>query len=123
MMVRDWIWIILMVVLLVLAGSIAQAHKVCREDRPDLCQEYDRVCCDEKDCAPLPEEQVELTREGYRVTIEGMKPILIPYGEHLWSTDGRYHICVFQPGPTGVPSPFIRRRDGKPCFYAPPPGT
>lgn len=90
---------------------------------------YDAACCNEQDCAPLPIEAVEETAAGYRVRAGG-KVWDFVYGEHQWSTDARFHICVYDPatGPGGRGEPSqvfvpILPENRKPCFYAPPPGV
>jgi len=100
---------------LCVAYSAAMAHESCNPDN-GLCQKYDSVCCNEKDCRPLKSDQVEQTATGYRVTVDG-KTWDFRYGHHQHSTDARFHICIYGEGRA------VLQFNGRPCFYAPPPGA
>jgi len=80
---------------------------------------YDPVCCSERDCAPIPYEAVEITDEGYLVTLHAGEHLMVSstvvhvvaYADVLKSKDGEYHACLF-------PNQEVMR-----CFYAPPFGS
>jgi hypothetical protein len=80
---------------------------------------YDPICCNARDCAQINSEAVEITAEGYRVTLHaGEHPMVTSSVVHVvaWdkvrvSQDGEYHACLF-PGQNTMR-----------CFYAPPPGS
>lgn len=80
---------------------------------------YNPVCCSDRDCAPVPFEAVEITDDGYRVTLHAGDHVmvsstvvhLVAYPDVLKSRDGNYHACLF-------PNQNVMR-----CFYAPPFGS
>lgn len=76
---------------------------------------YDPWCCSGKDCAPIPQESVKVSRRGYTVTIcPGDHPLVTEscinkhfgFDEARPSEDGAYHACIY-------PAGEIR------CLYAP----
>lgn len=72
---------------------------------------YPLSCCSEKDCFPVEESDVKVTREGYRLK-DGT---LIPYSAARPSPDGLYHVCRYQDGKGA-----LIRLEGQPaCFWAP----
>jgi hypothetical protein len=76
---------------------------------------YDAWCCSGRDCAPIPEDEVRITPEGYLVTIPAESTRdrlqkLFPYDKVRMSGDGQYHACIL-PG-----SGDFR------CLYVPPMG-
>lgn len=83
---------------------------------------YDPWCCNDKDCQGIPTEAVELTAQGYRVTLRpqdhGMlrgetapHVYVVAYRDARVSPDGGYHACIY-------PDVETMR-----CFYAPPVGS
>lgn len=77
---------------------------------------YDPACCSGNDCAMVKPSAVEITPDGYRVTLEpGDHPIvavrtiaIIPFGHkrERRSRDGDWHVCVahspaWEPGGEG----------------------
>jgi hypothetical protein len=98
-----------LIMMLMLCGSVsAAAHSW-----------YDPVCCSERDCAPIPYEAVEITDDGYLVTLRAGDHLMVSstvvhvvaYADVLKSQDGEYHACLF-------PNQNVMR-----CFYAPPIGS
>ena len=76
---------------------------------------YDSWCCSGRDCAPIPQEEVHVTPDGYLVTIPASSTSarlekLFRYDEVRMSGDGQYHACV-------VPGSGDFR-----CLYVPPMG-
>lgn len=77
---------------------------------------YDPYCCNARDCAPIPSSAVEITDDGYRVTLHaGQHPMvtqtvthMVPFDEALDSQDGAFHACLY-------PTQNVMR-----CFYRPP---
>jgi hypothetical protein len=78
---------------------------------------YSAACCSTYDCAPVPVHAVQITDEGYVVTLyPGEHPMVkdgvfistVPYGSELRSEDQDFHACVV-PSDAGV----IR------CLYVP----
>lgn len=65
---------------------------------------YPRECCSGRDCAPLANERVRVTPEGY--VIDGRHQV--PHGKARWSPDEHYHGCF--------PSPMQGKLG---CFWAP----
>ena len=65
---------------------------------------YDPYCCNDQDCAPIAISAVEVTVDGYLVTLEhGDHPAivegydlhqLVPFDMAKVSQDGGYHACV-----------------------------
>jgi len=59
---------------------------------------YDAMCCDDKDCAPVPEGVVTLTREGYLVQPHNnlLKVQLVSFSDERLrvAPDGQYHTCL-----------------------------
>lgn len=51
-------------------------------------------CCGLNDCAPIPNSDVRLVREGYAVKF-GDGEAIIPDRDTLQSPDGRFHKCVW----------------------------
>ena len=98
---------------LVLLPSLAGAH-----DAPSGWR-YDNYCCGGQDCEPIPDEWVEITPEGYRVTIPngGHKTArrdhvkTFGYDEVRESQDEHYHACI-------LPNSQDFR-----CLYVPPFGA
>jgi len=80
---------------------------------------YDPVCCSGRDCAPVPFDSVEITEDGYRVTLHPGDHLMVrssvvhvvAYGDVLESKDDGFHACLF-------PDQNVMR-----CFYAPPFGS
>lgn len=68
---------------------------------------YSIECCNEQDCAPLPDGAVKITKTGYLWDGE-----LFVYGERRikYSPDGKYHGCAY------------RYSGNKLCLYVPPQG-
>ena len=62
---------------------------------------YDAVCCSNRDCAPISPEWVEITAEGYRVTVPAGHETatrdhveVFGWGEVRKSGDEHYHACI-----------------------------
>lgn len=63
--------------------------------------EYDRECCDTRDCAQVPDEAVREVAGGYQITLRaGQHPMgagswFIPHGDHRLrpSGDEHRHVC------------------------------
>lgn len=72
---------------------------------------YEAECCDDRDCEPIPPDQVKVSPEGY-ITPDGQ---LIPFGSARVSADQDYHWCKYQKDSTKVIWPLDKRA----CFYAP----
>lgn len=51
---------------------------------------YPATCCSIADCSPIPESDVEVTPEGYRVRGLGGT---VPADAANSSPDGQYHVC------------------------------
>ena len=71
---------------------------------------YSRECCSDQDCAPIADDAVELTPEGWRIKASGE---VIPFHRAKESPDGRFHRCLFGTDPAGMTR----------CLYAPPFGS
>ena len=83
--------------------------------------QYDKWCCNGTqhtgDCQEIPDEAVRTIPGGYQITLKAGDHRLVTrvhvwekaQTETRWSTDGRYHACLF-------PTESTLR-----CFYAPPP--
>lgn len=66
--------------------------------------QYDPACCSTQDCAPIRVELVEITAEGYRVTVRpGDHPLVdvpstyvFPFNDSRvrFSGDQNYHLCI-----------------------------
>lgn len=90
---------------------------------------YDQWCCSNYDCAPIEREKVEVTSEGYRITLTKEDHLMLRSWEgnpleffvpfdfpHLkMSQDSEYHACIVL---GGTNNPFHMR-----CFYVPPAGS
>lgn len=83
---------------------------------------YPIVCCSNRDCGQIPASSVQITSEGYAVTLQpgmhdfitpatGPKSYVIPYSRARVSPDGEFHICI-RPADLQLL-----------CFFAPPPGA
>jgi hypothetical protein len=102
------LWIAIVVLLSLVGSPAALAHSW-----------YDPVCCSGRDCAPVPFDSVEVTVDGYRVTLHPGDHLmvrssvvhLVAYGDVLESQDDSFHACLF-------PDQHVMR-----CFYAPPFGS
>lgn len=59
---------------------------------------YERACCDERDCEPLPLDAVTLTPQGYHVRYISMNgnaiDQVVPRARVRPSHDGGYHGCA-----------------------------
>lgn len=65
---------------------------------------YDAACCSTQDCAPIRVELVEITAQGYRVTVSpGDHPLVnvtttyvFPFNDKRvrFSGDQHYHLCI-----------------------------
>lgn len=65
---------------------------------------YDPACCSTQDCAPIRVDLVEITAEGYRVTVRpGDHPLVnvptiyvFPFNDKRvrFSGDQHYHLCI-----------------------------
>ena len=76
---------------------------------------YDSWCCSGRDCHPIPQDEVQITPDGYLVTIPAESPAealqkLFGYDQVRMSGDGQYHACI-------VPGSSDFR-----CLYVPPMG-
>jgi hypothetical protein len=87
----------------VLWSEVAKAHSF-----------YEASCCNDRDCAPLPPEQVQVTPQGY-VLPNGQT---VPFGQERVSPDKDYHWCRY-PGTQPLVHPYNERV----CFYAPSQGS
>ena len=77
------------------------------------------LCCGERDCVELEDDQVKVTPGGYRVVlpqsqrapgyIVGIHDELVPFNETTPSPDGKYWRCAWN---------GMRK-----CFFAPPSST
>lgn len=78
---------------------------------------YDPACCSTQDCAPIRVELVEITAQGYRVTVRpGDHPLVnvpttyvFPFSDERvrLAPDGMYHLCIGAYSKRGL------------CLYAP----
>lgn len=70
---------------------------------------YDRACCSDKDCRPVPKARVETREDGYYITWTGE---VIPYGDRRLrrSQDEEYHWCGSTAGESLEPTD---------CLYVP----
>lgn len=60
----------------------------------DLRNAAGELCCNDKDCSPIPNEAVRVTRNGYEVLFKGeFTPVA--EGRVLISPDGRFHACIW----------------------------
>jgi len=65
---------------------------------------YDANCCSGRDCAPISTDRVDVTREGYVITLKvGDHPVLkrdrvyrLPFDSRTLkeSRDGNFHLCI-----------------------------
>jgi hypothetical protein len=91
--------------------------------------EYDYDCCSNKDCSELPSEAVQITDNGYVVTvtpdmnnqIKATRTYTIAYTATglRESKDGEYHICLRPEYANNAGEIF---GGGVICFYIPPQG-
>lgn len=51
-------------------------------------------CCGTKDCQPIPNSDIRVTRNGYEVRFLG-DFFPVPQSRILHSPDGRFHACVW----------------------------
>lgn len=72
---------------------------------------YPFECCSEKDCFPVPVNEVRIVPGGWTLHDGTM----IEYAEARPSPDGKFHVCRRQDG-TG---PLIRMHKKPACFWAP----
>lgn len=80
---------------------------------------YSSFCCSSSDCAPIPRTAVEITPDGYKITLHaGEHPMvtstvvhIVPFTDTLVSEDGEYHACLY-------PTQNVMR-----CMYVPPFGA
>lgn len=66
--------------------------------------QYDHACCSTQDCAPIRVELVQITAQGYRVTVSpGDHPLvtepstyIFPFNDKRvrFSGDQHYHLCI-----------------------------
>jgi len=63
------------------------------------------ACCNEKDCRPAKEGEVEETKEGYKVTLPDGTFTIVHWkdtrlkkkpSDNPYAYDGRHHICLFK---------------------------
>lgn len=52
---------------------------------------YPVQCCVERDCFPVPDDDVKQTVSGWRVGATGE---IVPFGKAAFSPDGRFHRCT-----------------------------
>ena len=91
--------------------------------------EYDYDCCSNRDCSELPSEAVQITDNGYVVTvtpamnkqIKATRTYTIAYTATGMreSQDGKYHICLRPEYANNAGEIF---GGGVICFYIPPQG-
>lgn len=113
-MIRDWTW-----AGPALWGGIAACVIVLTIGEARSHSWFDPWCCDDRDCAVIPERTVKATADGYVVTLNpGDHPSVnspvvhvVPYKDVRHSPDGTYAACLY-------PSQNVMR-----CFYAPHPGV
>jgi hypothetical protein len=59
---------------------------------------YEPMCCNEKDCEPLPDSAVTQVREGYRVRYAGKRglavDVIVPWSKARPSQDHQFHGCA-----------------------------
>jgi len=62
------------------------------------------ACCSQKDCGPAEEGVVEVTNEGYKVTLPDGKVTILKWDDkrikkkpvdNPYAFDGRHHVCTF----------------------------
>lgn len=85
----------------------AHDHWMSRGDYRDPL--FGEQCCDERDCQPVPDEQVRAAPDGYHLA----SGEVIPYRRVLTSEDGRYWVCRWDVH-------WESRRSPIRCFFAPP---
>lgn len=93
-----------------------RAHTVCNPEN-GLCQDYSAACCNERDCRPIDADRVEAIEGGY--SVDGGR-FFVPYSKHMFSTDGRYHVCILY---EGNERERITTDRGRLCLYTPEPGV
>lgn len=100
---KQLVWILSLVVVLTATAQVAFGHSW-----------YDPTCCSGRDCAPIPDDSVTVTPEGYHVRLEpGDHPLVksvidtvIPFGSDdvMPSQDEHYHACVSMGSPSVDPT-------------------
>ncbi len=99
--------------LLALLPSIVLAHGPAEWiQRGAYKNRIGELCCGERDCAELADEDVKVTAAGYRVTLHrpgGDVFEIVPYAEAQPSPDGKFWRCEWG--------------GERKCFFAPPPGS
>lgn len=79
----------LVLVLMLIAGMVpASSHEWYR----GLENAAGQICCNERDCGPLADDDVEEVTGGYLIKSLGLT---VPYGALQPSPDGRWHVCVW----------------------------
>ncbi|MBB3975963.1 hypothetical protein GGQ64_001150 [Rhizobium azooxidifex] len=78
-----------LVFVVVVGGTVASGNP-----RPARAHSfYDLECCSNRDCMPVPDEEIMATKEGWRVRTTGEV-----IGYDSWpikhSPDGRFHRCA-----------------------------
>lgn len=107
---------LVLILVLVLYG-ISHAHS---DRNPDngLVQEYDPICCDERDCSPIDPSRVQLVADGW--LLDGKW--LVPWGKQIPSTDGRWHACITT-SDNDADQWLPHDGKGRLCLYVPPQGV
>jgi hypothetical protein len=58
---------------------------------------YDSWCCDQRDCAPVPQgTTIVPAPQGYVVSIPGQEPRLFLQSAVRPSQDGEVHVCIYR---------------------------
>jgi hypothetical protein len=81
---------------IVLAAMIAPATLL---PLPAIAHDwYDRNCCSDRDCEPLPPEAVEDMADGWHInyiSARGFRvKFVLPHGKERHSHDGQFHGCA-----------------------------
>lgn len=94
------LWLITTIILLFIFFVVLWPH------RAESHSFYPSWCCSDKDCHPIPDEEMQMENGGWRHIPSGA---FIPFEKTLPSPDGRFHGC-----PTTHETP-VRMK----CFWAP----
>lgn len=76
------LWLAICLAICVLVVSIAQAHSW-----------YPHECCSDRDCAPLPDNQIPKPLDGGAWLLSTGE--IVNRDKVKWSPDGHYHLCRF----------------------------
>ncbi|MDO9415848.1 hypothetical protein [Pararhizobium sp.] len=64
---------------------------------------YDMLCCSDKDCTPIADDEVKITKNGWFIRRTGETIPYYPNSRLRHSPDGRFHRCTISGdfSPTG----------------------